>query len=55
MFTSIKPYRIVVSGRIKHLFRIWRTRIAKEVEEAMRFAIDAHPEVRLSEFTVALK
>ena len=27
--------------------------IAKEVEEAMRLAVEAHPEVRLSEFTVA--
>ncbi len=54
MFTSIKPYRIIVSGRIKHFISAFGEHvIAKEIEEAMRFAINAHPEVRLSEFTVA--
>ena len=54
VFTSLKPYRIVVSGRIKHFTSAFGEHvIAKEVEEAMRLALEAHPEVRLSEFTVA--
>jgi len=53
-FTSLKPYRIIVSGRIKHFTSAFGEHvIAKEVEEAMRLAMEAHPEVEVSEFTVA--
>jgi hypothetical protein len=53
-FTSLKPYRIVVSGRIKHFTSAFGEHvIAKEVEEAMRLAMESHSEVELNEFTVA--
>src|SRR5210317_1520695 len=53
-FTSLKPYRVIVSGRIKHFISAFGEHvIAKEVEEAMTVALAAHPEVRISEFSVA--
>lgn len=53
-FTSIKPYRIIVSGRIKHFTSAFGEHvIAKEVEEAMQVAMELFPEVELTEFTVA--
>lgn len=52
-FTSIKPYRIVVTGRIKHFISAFGEHvIAKEVEEAMQEAIQAS-DARVNEFTVA--
>ena len=52
-FTSLKPYRIIVSGRIKHFISAFGEHvIAKEVEEAIRQAIEG-TDVRISEFTVA--
>ncbi|MDO5105777.1 GH3 auxin-responsive promoter family protein [Capnocytophaga sp.] len=52
-FTSVKPYRIIVSGRIKHFISAFGEHvIGKEVEEAMRQALDG-TDVRISEFTVA--
>lgn len=52
-FTSLNPYRIVVSGRIKHFISAFGEHvIAKEVEEAIRQAIEG-TDVRISEFTVA--
>ena len=52
-FVSVKPYKIVVSGRIKHFISAFGEHvIAKEVEEAMRMAIEATG-ARINEFTVA--
>ncbi|WP_418512669.1 GH3 family domain-containing protein [Corallibacter sp.] len=53
MFTSIKPYRVVVSGRIKHFISAFGEHvIGKEVEQAMQEAING-TDVQVSEFTVA--
>ena len=52
-FISIKPYKIIVSGRIKHFTSSFGEHvIAKEVEEAMQQAI-AQTDARVNEFTVA--
>jgi phenylacetate-coenzyme A ligase PaaK-like adenylate-forming protein len=53
-FTSLNPYRIIVTGRIKHFTSAFGEHvIAKEVEFAMKGAMQKHPEVKLTEFTVA--
>ena len=53
-FTSLSPYRIIVTGRIKHFTSAFGEHvIAKEVEFAMKGAMQKHPEVKLTEFTVA--
>lgn len=52
-FTSKKPYRVVVSGRIKHFISAFGEHvIGKEVEEAMNSAM-AKFGFSISEFTVA--
>ncbi|MBJ6368475.1 GH3 auxin-responsive promoter family protein [Snuella sedimenti] len=52
-FTSIKPYRVIVSGRIKHFISAFGEHvIGKEVEQAIQEAI-LNTSVRVSEFTVA--
>ena len=52
-FTSTSPYRIVVTGRIKHFISAFGEHvIAKEVEEAMQQAIRSS-NARVNEFTVA--
>ncbi|WP_434037239.1 GH3 auxin-responsive promoter family protein [Formosa sp. 4Alg 33] len=52
-FTSLKPYRVVVTGRIKHFISAFGEHvIGKEVEEAMRVATE-NTDIRISEFTVA--
>jgi len=52
-FTSIKPYKIVVTGRIKHYISAFGEHvIGKEVEEAMRIATEKTG-IRINEFTVA--
>lgn len=52
-FTSIKPYRIVVSGRIKHFISAFGEHvIGKEVEQAIEQATFG-TSVRINEFTVA--
>lgn len=52
-FTSTKPYRVVVSGRIKHFISAFGEHvIGKEVEQAMQEAIEG-TDIRISEFTVA--
>jgi hypothetical protein len=52
-FISIRPYKIIVSGRIKHFISAFGEHvIGKEVEEAMRQAIEA-TDARINEFTVA--
>ena len=53
-FTSLEPYRIIVSGRIKHFTSAFGEHvIASEVEKALEHAMNAHPEVKVSEFTLA--
>mgnify|MGYP003605789639 CR=1 FL=1 len=52
-FTSLKPYRVIVSGRIKHFISAFGEHvIAKEVEEALKEAMQG-TSVRVNEFTVA--
>jgi GH3 auxin-responsive promoter len=52
-FIAIKPYKIIVSGRIKHFISAFGEHvIAKEVEEAMQLAIKK-TDARVNEFTVA--
>lgn len=52
-FTSTNPYRVIVSGRIKHFISAFGEHvIGKEVEQAMQEAIE-DTDIRISEFTVA--
>lgn len=52
-FVSMKPFRVVVSGRIKHFISAFGEHvIAKEVEEALKIAIGETDAV-VNEFTVA--
>ena len=52
-FTSLKPYRVVVSGRVKHFISAFGEHvIAKEVEQALQEAV-ANTSVSVNEFTVA--
>ena len=53
IFTSLKPYRIMVSGRIKHFISAFGEHvIGKEVEQAMLEA-SAGTDIKVTEFTVA--
>ncbi len=53
-FVSKNPYRIVVSGRIKHFISAFGEHvIGEEVEKAMKLTMEKFPEVELVEFTVA--
>jgi hypothetical protein len=52
-FTSLKPYRVIVSGRIKHYISAFGEHvIGKEVESALQEAIIGTT-IRINEFTVA--
>ena len=52
-FTSLKPYRVIVSGRIKHYISAFGEHvIGKEVEHALQKAMEG-TSVRVNEFTVA--
>jgi len=52
-FTSLKPYRVIVSGRIKHFISAFGEHvIGKEVEQAMLEATN-DTDIRVTEFTVA--
>ena len=52
-FTSLKPYRIIVSGRIKHFISAFGEHvIGKEVEVALSEAMH-DTNIRINEFTVA--
>ncbi len=52
-FTSTKPYKIIVSGRIKHFLSAFGEHvIAEEVENSMKIATKDHG-VTIREFTVA--
>lgn len=53
-FVSLSPYRIIVSGRIKHFISAFGEHvIGEEVEKAMQYATKRHPEAEVVEFTVA--
>lgn len=52
-FVSKNPYRIIVSGRIKHFISAFGEHvIVKEVEEALKLAVD-RTDALVNEFTVA--
>jgi GH3 auxin-responsive promoter len=52
-FTCLKPYRVIVSGRIKHYISAFGEHvIGKEVESALQEAMAGTP-VRVNEFTIA--
>jgi len=52
-FTSLKPYRVIVSGRIKHFISAFGEHvIGKEVEQALKDAT-AKTSISVNEFTVA--
>lgn len=52
-FTSLKPYRVIVSGRIKHFISAFGEHvIAKEVESALQEVMEG-TNVSVNEFTVA--
>ncbi|PWJ43741.1 GH3 auxin-responsive promoter family protein [Sediminitomix flava] len=53
-FVSKDPYRLVVSGRIKHYISAFGEHvIGEEVEKAMNHALSVCPEVKITEFSVA--
>jgi len=53
MFTSLQPYRIIVSGRIKHFISAFGEHvIGKEVEQALKEATE-NTSISVNEFTVA--
>ncbi|MBL7856711.1 MAG: GH3 auxin-responsive promoter family protein [Cyclobacteriaceae bacterium] len=53
-FISKNPYRILVTGRIKHFISAFGEHvIGEEVEKAMKFTMQKFNEVELIEFTVA--
>ena len=52
-FTSLKPYRVIVSGRIKHFISAFGEHvIGKEVEQALKEATE-NTSITVNEFTVA--
>lgn len=52
-FTSLKPYRVIVSGRIKHYISAFGEHvIGKEVEHALKQAME-DTDIVVNEFTVA--
>ncbi len=53
-FVSKNPYRLLVTGRIKHFISAFGEHvIGEEVEKAMKLTMEKFPEVELVEFTVA--
>ncbi|HMQ00471.1 MAG TPA: GH3 auxin-responsive promoter family protein [Cyclobacteriaceae bacterium] len=53
-FVSKHPYKILVTGRIKHFISAFGEHvIGEEVEKAMRLSMEKFPDVKLAEFTVA--
>lgn len=52
-FTSLQPYRVIVSGRIKHYISAFGEHvIGKEVEHALKEAME-NTDIQVNEFTVA--
>lgn len=53
-FVSTNPYRVLVTGRVKHFISAFGEHvIGEEVEKAMKMTMAKFPEVELVEFTVA--
>lgn len=53
-FVSKNPYRLIITGRIKHFISAFGEHvIGEEVEKAMKLTIEKFPETELVEFTVA--
>jgi hypothetical protein len=53
-FVSREPYRLLVTGRIKHFISAFGEHvIGEEVEKALQYAMQQHPETEVVEFTVA--
>ncbi|MCS6975336.1 MAG: GH3 auxin-responsive promoter family protein, partial [Cyclobacteriaceae bacterium] len=53
-FVSTNPYRLVVTGRIKHFISAFGEHvIGEEVEKALQVAVRQFPETEIIEFTVA--
>ena len=53
-FVAKDPYRIIVTGRVKHFISAFGEHvIAEEVEKAMQYSLQKYKEVKLIEFTVA--
>ena len=53
-FVSTNPYRLVVSGRIKHFISAFGEHvIGEEVEKALQYAMQRQPETEVVELTVA--
>ena len=53
-FVSLDPYRVVVSGRIKHFISAFGEHvIGEEVERAMKATMEGFPGTEVVEFTVA--
>ncbi|MCK5470810.1 MAG: GH3 auxin-responsive promoter family protein, partial [Cyclobacteriaceae bacterium] len=53
-FVNKNPYRVIVTGRIKHFISAFGEHvIGEEVEKAMKLATDKFNEVETIEFTVA--
>lgn len=53
-FVSIDPYRVVVTGRIKHFISAFGEHvIGQEVEKAMNAAVQEQSQTEITEFTVA--
>jgi len=52
-FVSTNPYRVIVSGRIKHFISAFGEHvIGEEVEAALQMTLEKHP-AKITEFTVA--
>ncbi|HEY9049675.1 MAG TPA: GH3 auxin-responsive promoter family protein [Ohtaekwangia sp.] len=53
-FISKNPYKLIVSGRIKHFISAFGEHvIGEEVEKAMKYTMEKFPDTELIEFTVA--
>lgn len=53
-FVSKDPYRLLVTGRIKHFISAFGEHvIGEEVEKALKYAMENQPETEVIEFTVA--
>ncbi len=53
-FVSTDPFRLIVTGRIKHFISAFGEHvIGQEVEKAMKYTMKSHPEAVLVEFSVA--
>ncbi len=53
-FVNKNPYRLLVTGRIKHFISAFGEHvIGEEVEKAMKAAVEKNPGVEITEFTVA--